>query len=171
MKSTGKKFEEQFKKSIPKDVFYYRFRDGTASFYGGQAQEGIRFQQKNMCDAEIFKSPVLFLLELKSTKQSSLSYSSIRDNQKKELLKAKQINGICAGFVVEFSERNKCFFADVSQVENFINASERKSIPIVWFEENATEIEVIPKRINKLFNVETFIENKINQFKLQEKGE
>ena len=46
MKNEGKKFEEDFKKSVPKNLFYYRFIDGTSAWDGGNA----RFQAKNICD-------------------------------------------------------------------------------------------------------------------------
>ena len=31
----GKKFEQDFRNSMPEDVFYYRLRDGTAAWSGG----------------------------------------------------------------------------------------------------------------------------------------
>ena len=34
MKNLGKKFEENFKQSVPNEIFYYRFRDSGSSYYG-----------------------------------------------------------------------------------------------------------------------------------------
>ena len=166
-KNLGKKFEEQIKKSVPQDVFYYRFRDGTASFYGGQAQDGIRFQQRNMCDIMLYKLPILFLLELKTTKQNSLPFSNLKEKQIDDLVSAHIHKGICSGFIVDFSEKNRCFFCYANDLKYFIATTERKSIPISWFEENGIEINNIKKRVNKIYDLQSVIEILIKN----EKGE
>ena len=63
--SSGKKFETNFKNSVPDNIFYYRFRDGTSS-WGNKACEGCpknkqltRFQSKNICDCEMFDGDYL----------------------------------------------------------------------------------------------------------------
>lgn len=47
--NAGKRFEADWRESIAKaeNVWYYRFRDSPATYYGG-AQEGIRFAADNI---------------------------------------------------------------------------------------------------------------------------
>lgn len=62
-KNEGKRFEEDFRQSIPDNIFCYRIKD-SSNFYQ---------TTKNMCDFILFKSPYLLLLELKSTKSNQFS--------------------------------------------------------------------------------------------------
>ena len=94
----GKKFEQDFANSVNKDKYWlYRFRDNAASFSGGT---NTRFTSSNICDYLLFDNDTrtLYLLELKSTKSSSISYTMIRDNQIKELTEASKYN-LIAGFI------------------------------------------------------------------------
>ena len=50
IKSTGKIFEEDIKKSVPTGCFYYRFIDNAASFSGG---DNVRFTSHNLCDCMV----------------------------------------------------------------------------------------------------------------------
>ena len=159
--NVGKKFEAQFKKSVPDNIFYCRYKDGTANF-SGQKNENVRFQAKNICDIELYLKPLNFKLELKHHHGTSLPFSAIRENQLKELCKASCFDGIIAGFVVYFSDKEKCFFANASKVVQFKQTTERKSIPISWFEENGIKIEVIKKKVNCLYGVKEFVENMIH---------
>ena len=43
----GKKFENNWKASMPNDIFYYRLKDQAQSF-GGASK--LRFSLKNPCD-------------------------------------------------------------------------------------------------------------------------
>lgn len=45
----GKRFERDFKASVPPDAWCYRLRDSPVSYYGGSGAEGIRFAQDNIC--------------------------------------------------------------------------------------------------------------------------
>ena len=70
----GKRFEEDIKKSVPSEYFYYRFKDGTGNF-NGTKNENVRFQAKNICDCEVMTDNYLFLLELKSHLGKSISFT------------------------------------------------------------------------------------------------
>ena len=95
--NSGKKFEENFKKSVPENVFYYRFRDGTSSW---DKSSKMRFQAKNICDCMLHDGEYLYLLELKNHKGKSLPLSAIRQNQVDDLLLAAKHRNIIAGLVV-----------------------------------------------------------------------
>lgn len=154
--NAGKQFETDFRKSVPEGVFFYRFRDGTASWGGG---ENTRFQQSNICDCMMFNG-ILYLLELKSHKGKSLPFSAIRQNQITELSKASTYPKIIAGFIVNFRDVEKTFFVLAPKVEYFITHEERKSIPIAWFEENGVIIPQKKLRVNYRYELDRLLDSK-----------
>lgn len=146
--NAGKRFEAQFKKSVSKipDAWYYRFRDGTGSWGGGTQ---TRFQATNICDCEVFYRRVLFLIELKSHTGSSITYSAIRENQIKGLCEAAKNKWISAGFLIFFSDKERCFYLDAETVKWHKENSGRKSISFSWCHEiGAIEIPVKPLKTN-----------------------
>ena len=102
-KNPGKLFEEDFKKSVPKWCWLYRFKDGTANFKG-EKNENVRFQAHNICDFEIMAQNSLFLLELKSHQGASIPFSCIRKNQIEEMVKAAEFKYIKPYFKYNFSD-------------------------------------------------------------------
>lgn len=134
----GGRFEKDFKDSIEDYMFYYRFRDGTANF-GGDKNENVRFQQKNICDCMIFFKK-LYLFELKSHKGKSIPFSCIRDNQVTSLLTASRFDGIEAGLLFNFSDLDETYYIDIIQIRNFINSAERKSFPVAWCREQGIQV-------------------------------
>ena len=52
----GKTFEQEFKECVPPDYYLYRLKDDTSGFYG----------VSNPCDYILFRSPYLFMVELKT---------------------------------------------------------------------------------------------------------
>lgn len=146
----GKRFENNFKKSVPSDIFFYRFKDGSSAWGGN---DKVRFQSSNICDCELFDGNRLYLLELKSTKGKSLPFTNIRENQIKELSRASTYKNIIAGIVIEFNELDRAFFIDIRNVIEFTKTSDRKSIPLDYLEIEGIEIEVTKKRTNCSFNI------------------
>ena len=144
MKNEGKRFEEDFKKSIPTDMFYYRLRDGTSS-WGDQAN--TRFQATNICDYIVFANETLYLLELKSTKGTSIPYTSLRDNQIDGLFDALSKKGdIRAWFVINFREKEETYMLSVVNVKAFMIESTRKSIDYQFIKDNGKLIPQTKKR-------------------------
>lgn len=156
--NSGKRFEQQWRKCARKvpELFFYRLRDGTATYYGG-SQDGIRFQQSNMCDVMMFLSPLLFLLELKSTKGSSLPLKNIRKDQLSDLLESGKHKHVLAGFVVYFADKQVCYFASAATINAFKESNDRKSIPLDWFERLGRKVAVIPLKVNVDFDVGKFV--------------
>ena len=141
MKNLGKVFENNFRLSIPKDprIFYYRLKDTASSYYGGN--DFLRFSQSNMADAFMLHTSKdyglthLLILELKNHKGKSLPYSAIRENQLSEMLHASEYNNVVPLLIVFFSDIERCFALHIVKVMKFIQESERKSIPLEYFEE------------------------------------
>ena len=151
--NSGKRFENNFKKSIPDNVYYYRFRDGTSSWAKG---ENTRFQQTNACDCMLFFNGKLFMLELKTHKGKSIPFSCIRDNQLEQLAEAESY-GINAGFVVDFQDTGDCYYVSASLLKNYIEIAERKSVPIEWFALNGCHIPSRQLRVNRRYDLEVLI--------------
>jgi len=154
MINNGKRFEKEVKDSIPPYCFYYRFKDGTASF-GGES-DNVRFQASNMCDCLVFNSQTKFLwfIELKTHKGKSIPLSAIRQNQITELLKASMFKGINAGLIINFRDIEKCYWVHIQEIQLFIDGGTRKSISIDWCKEYGTEIVIIKKRTSYRLELE-----------------
>lgn len=153
--NSGKVFEQEIKKSVPKDVFYYRLRDGTASF-GDRSNPNIRFQASNAADCMVFHKR-LFLLELKTHTGKSLPLTAIRENQVKELSKASRFEGVTAGLLINFRDVGRTFFVNIVDIENFIKYEPRKSIPIAWCEQEGLEIIGRKVKVNYVWDLAPLI--------------
>ena len=156
--NSGKRFEQNWKNSIPKDIFYYRFRDGSSSWGGN---DKVRFQQTNICDCLMFDGDYLYLLELKSTKGKSLPFNNIKKHQIEDLLWANEYANTICGLVVEFSVLTECYFIEIGRFKAFYDSTNRKSIPIDYLRKNGIKIGTEKKKINSKFDVKKFINNVI----------
>lgn len=144
----GKKFEQDIKNSVPEDVFYYRLKDGTASWGG----EETRFQCQNACDCIMFHTPHMYMFELKSHKGKSLPFSCIRDNQLLELVQAAH-KGVIAGFIVNLRDVDKTFYVGAVTVQELINTLDRKSIPLEFFDTQCIELYGQKKRTRWRYDI------------------
>lgn len=156
--NSGKRFEADVKASVPDNVFYYRFKDGTANFTGG-TNENVRFQAQNICDCLLYTGHNLYLLELKSHKGTSLPFSAIRKNQLDELSKASLHDGVIAGFLIHFADKERAFFCKVDDVMYFMSHEGRKSIPVSWCEMWGKEIKGRKLKVNYRWDLEGWINN------------
>lgn len=142
MKNSGKIFEDDFKSSIPDYCFYHRLKDPPQSF--NQSKNNLRFSLKNPCDAMIFdtKNRKFYTLELKTTKNSSISFEDINIKEKQQnkmihkhqiesLLKFSKYNHVISGFIFNFrNEKNNTqvtYFQNINNFINMINSINKKS--------------------------------------------
>ncbi|HYE12215.1 MAG TPA: Holliday junction resolvase RecU [Patescibacteria group bacterium] len=158
--NSGKLFERDFKDSIPKELFFYRLRDGTASF--GGSSDNVRFQASNICDCVLFDNRTqnrkLLLLELKSHKGKSIPLSCIRPNQMIELAKANMCKGVYPGIIFNFRDAAETYFVMIDEIASFTALTERKSIPINWIREKGIHIPQQLKKVRYRYDIETFLE-------------
>ena len=125
----GKKFENDFKSSVPDTCWIYRLRDNASSFANGT---NTRFTSNNICDYFLFDdmTKTLFLIECKSTKSTSIPLTMIRDNQIKGLKEASKHN-LVAGILVNFrNENNDTFFIEIDDFVTMMNSINKKSFNI-----------------------------------------
>ena len=155
MKNLGKVFEENWRKSIPEDIFYYRFRDSSGAWSGNNQ---LRFTPSNIADNMIFYDFKLFLIELKSHKGKSIPLDKIignktKEKQIKDLTEANKFDGIYSSIIVFFSDLEKCYELPIDEFNEFLEKEDRKSIPVEYFQQRGFEIEAQKLKTNYRFNV------------------
>lgn len=132
--NAGKVFEMDFKASVPKDIFCYRLRDGTASFDGGDT----RFQGQNICDFICYIKPNLYFLELKSHAGKSIPYDCIvrnkGDKRLYDMVDAERF-GINAYYIFNMRDISETWAVTSSKVKDYMDTADRKSIPIDFMRE------------------------------------
>lgn len=159
MANLGKIFEDNWRLSVPKNVFFYRFRDSSGSWGGNQQ---LRFTPSNIADCILYDAYALHLIELKTHKGKSIPLTCIMGNKTKEkqmrdLRDANEFNGIYSSIIVFFSDVERCFELGIEEFFEFINENERKSIPIEYFEKYGWEIGVEKLRTNYRYDIENWL--------------
>lgn len=132
MMNAGKKFEQNFAKSIPKEVYFMRIKDSANNF---SRSESSTFATTNPFDCFVVYKGLFLPIELKSTKGKSFSIQSqnlengkdIKYHQIKSLERAQSFDNIYAGFVLDFRESNT-YWINISDFINFILSTDKKSI-------------------------------------------
>lgn len=153
MANEGKKFEEDFRKSIPAGFYIYKLKDAG----GWSNASNTRFTISNMCDFIMYSKPTLYLLELKSTKGKSLPFSNIKDNQVKELLAASNTEGIQAGLVINLRSVNETYYLSIKDFKKYVETTERKSISLDYLRNEGILIEQELKKTRYRYNIKEFI--------------
>lgn len=149
--NSGKTFEYNFKKSVPDDVLFYRFRDGTSSYYGGN--NNLRFSQHNVCDCMLYNGNYLYFIELKNHKGKSLPLNCIRESQIEELTKYSRYKNTICGIVINFQDLSECYWIFISQINEFLLTINRKSVPIDFCRENG--VKIANKRLRTNYRYDT----------------
>lgn len=160
-KNEGKRFEEDFKNSIPNDMFIYRLNDNVGAWGGGNKTS---FSSSNICDYILYQYPTLILLELKSFKGKSIPLSNIRENQLKGLQDSSDFKGVIAGFIFNCRTVGETYFLTSEQVIYFVKNNTRKSIPISYLRNNGIKIEQTLKRVRYTYNIADFVSD-LKQYK------
>lgn len=132
----GKQFEKDFYASVPPDIFVYRMKDDSLGFAG----------VRNPCDFILYKTPNIYLLELKSHKGKSIPFTAIQSNQIESLYRFSFIDGVVAGFVLNFRDVNETYFVDAVFAYHFYKAGERKSYSLDWVRDNGI---LIPQELKR----------------------
>lgn len=159
-KNSGKVFEDNFKASIPENIFYYRFRDSASTYYGGN--NFLRFSITNIADCMLFNGNKLILCELKAHKGSSIPLDCIIGKKSKlqqieDLYSASKFDNILCYLIVFFEDKEICYALPIDKFKDFIQDYNRKSVPISYFEEYAIKIETTKIRTNYRYNLDFMI--------------
>ena len=153
----GKKFENDFKASVPSTCWIYRLRDNASSFAGGT---NTRFTSSNICDYIMHddNTRTLFLIECKSTKSTSISLTMLRQSQI-DSLKEVSKHMLVAGMIVNFrNENNDTFFITIDEYLDMMESIKKKSFNIKDLESiGATRIHSEKKRTRYKYDVQGMI--------------
>lgn len=189
MSKEGKKFEKQWQDSYKySDHFYMRLKDSAKWLQGS----GSSFTPSNPCDSIQHTMPFLWLLELKSTKGTSISFNPyiegesspdkkpknkktnvmIKANQVKELRQAVKYQGVIAGFVVNFRERelktkiydNETFFIHINDFWNFAVKTGKSGLNREDCEQIGVRIEHEKLKSNYRYKINDFVNEAIGVY-------
>jgi len=177
MVNAGKDFENQFKASVPKTVYYQRIHDPAQSF---NQSDTLRFSLQNPYDCYMYTYPNLFTLELKSTEGTSMTFYRkdfiddgkkhtfmVKKNQLEGLTESSQFDGIVSGLVFNFRKTNHTYFLSITDANEMIDNIDRKSFnENDVISHNGYLIEQRLKKVKYNYNLQKFIEdlqNKINK--------
>lgn len=162
-KSVGKQFEENWKKSIPDNIFYYRPPDAAQSF---EISQNLRFSAKSPCDCFIFNGESLYTLELKSVGTKSISFE--REHTDKGIIHKHQIDNlnkfalythVISGFLLDFRLSEKTYFCIIDEFVKMINNLDKKSFNEDDLCNQCSPIIIEKKKlkVNWKYNVEKFL--------------
>lgn len=168
-KSIGKAFEENWKKSIPDDVFYYRPPDAAQSF---NSNSNLRFSAKSPCDCFMFSGDTFYTLELKSIGTKSISFERdktdkgvIHKHQIDNLVKFSTYKNIVSGFLFDFRSSEKTYFCMIDEFVKMITHLNKKSFNEEDLFEYCNPILITKKKlkVNYRYDVSKFLlETRLN---------
>jgi penicillin-binding protein-related factor A (putative recombinase) len=138
MKDYGKKFEKDFKDSMPQGTWHYRIKTRTTSYKG----------DSEIADSICFRKPNLFIFELKSTKEKRLPFNMLRPNQIYGIQQAVENYDVYGGILVQLREPYYHFYVPIEVLVEYINNG-RKSIKLKDVEDDA-RIIVVPFTVKRV---------------------
>ena len=159
----GKVFEQNWKKSVPNNVFYYRPPDSAQAF---GSNTNLRFSAKSPCDCFMFDGEILYTLELKSVGTASISFERTKEDrgvihkhQIDNLIKFSTYRNVISGFILDYRLSEKTYFCTIEEFINMINILDKKSFNekdlFEWC--NPIEIDKKKMKVNWKYNIEKFL--------------
>ncbi|MFE4571438.1 hypothetical protein [Paenibacillus chitinolyticus] len=178
-KNEGKVFEQNYEESVKKtEYFFLRLKD-TAKWLRGSNSS---FTPKNPCDGIQFTSPFLWLIELKSTKNTSISFNLNRNSENKgRMIKAHQIDALSKfalkdslipGFIFNFrAKRSKkkiyfddTYFVHIKDFMEWSKSTKRSSISRTECELIGIKIDSQLKKVHHTYDIERFVKEAIQNY-------
>ena len=130
-KSVGKVFEENWKNSVPDNIWIYRPPDAAQSF---NQNSSLRFSRKSPCDYMMFNGEYLFCLELKSVAGKSISFErtekdngTIHYHQIKYLKNCLKYRNLIPGLVIDFRGTGNTWFLHIRDWDRLVDSISKKS--------------------------------------------
>ena len=166
--NTGKRFENDFKKSTPSYALLYRIPDPPQSF---KKASNLRFSSKPPFDYILWDSSrhKLFALELKTKNGKSISFErSKEDNGDIHYHQIEQLNlwssydGIIAGLIIEFRSICMTIFIEIEEFNKLIKAISKKSFNLQDLIDHNIKYKSIEQKIKKThfsYDVEGFLKS------------
>lgn len=144
----GKKFEEDFNKSVPENWTFIRLKDAG----GWSNGSNTRFTIHNVCDFLLFTGRVLFLLEMKSHLGVSIPRSNFR--QLEDMKKYVNKKNCQQYFILNFRDYSETYLMNLTDIEKCFQS--RKSIPLSLCREKGVKLPQTLKRVRYRYDLSTF---------------
>lgn len=143
----GKKFEQVIRESFERvpGVSIDRLNDNTAGF------KGIA----GICDFIVYKEPYEYYIECKSVHGNTFPFSNITDNQLSGLLKKSDIEGVVAGLIIWFIDKDVTLFVPIKYI-SWLKLCSYKSIRYDHIGGNIVHICGKKKRVFFDYDMEEF---------------
>ena len=155
----GKQFEDVIREAFEKvpGVSIDRLHDQTTKFKGTSA---------NICDFIVYREPYEYYIECKSVHGNTLSihsndpkhkYGNISNTQWEGLLEKSQIEGVFAGVICWWIDKDVTKFISIKEFER-IRAAGYKSVRFDYNNYYVTEIKGKKKRVFFEYDMEEFLD-------------
>jgi recombination protein U len=130
MRNPGKTFEDDFKRSVPKDMYYLRLHDSATGF---GSTTNVRFSLKSPYDAILCQKGQMVCVELKSVGGTSASFgetknSVIKLRQIRELWKAEKEGSAISYLVIHFRKYGETYAIRPKDFTSFLKGCKKKSV-------------------------------------------
>lgn len=149
--SRGKQFEQVVREAFEKvpDVSIDRLHDQTTGFRGSQ----------NICDFIVYKEPYEYYFECKSVHGNTLPFSNITETQWKGLLEKSKIDGVFAGVICWWVDRDITKFIPIHLLDMIkVNGGKSIRYDFTLFDRDlCTEIRGKKKRVFFEYDMEEFL--------------
>lgn len=144
----GKQFEDVIRQAFEKipDISIDRLHDQTNGFKGSQ----------NICDFIVYREPYEYYFECKSVHGASLPFSNITDTQWNGLLEKSQIEGVFAGIICWWVDKDVTKFIPIQALQ----WNKENGYKSIRFDHNGTsfiEIKGKKKRVFFDYDMEEFL--------------
>lgn len=153
----GKRFEEDFIKSVPDRCDITRLKDGG----GWSNATNMRFTSKNPCDFIVWsiKEYAMYKLELKSVAGRAMPFSNIKAKDEAcvkfiDDLVESHVKGVKAFFVINFRSVNETFAIDAVEMKQYMETCGRKSINLEDARSHGFKINQTLKRVRWKYDLE-----------------
>lgn len=150
----GKRFEKDFKASVPGDVYYLRLHDSAVGFDIKNSTQ--RFSIKSPYDVVLCRNGKMYAFELKSTNKQSVSFDGsnpmIKEWQVEALESVDQAGGV-SGVVLNFRSSAETYFLNIRVFEWLANRVGRKSLNIKDVREWGVRLPEKKLRVNYRYDL------------------
>ena len=147
----GKQFEDVVREAFEKvpGVSIDRLHDQTTGWKGST----------NICDFIVYREPYEYYFECKSVHGNTLPFSNITDTQWNGLLEKSQIEGVTAGIICWWVDKDVTLFLPI-QILNQLRRTDNKSVryDINEYIGNVVEIKGKKKRVFFDYSMQDFLD-------------
>lgn len=146
----GKQFENVIRKAFERvpNVSVDRLHDQTNGFKGSQ----------NICDFIVYKEPYEYYIECKSVHGNTLPFRNITDTQWEGLFEKSQIEGVIAGIICWWIDKDVTKFIPIQEFEFRRRCGEKSLRYDADYDYCIIEIKGKKKRVFFDYNMEEFFD-------------